>query len=195
MLMLVQKNWNTVFSWTFGRPISVYICFWKVSDEEYVCMCVHTHTWNSKHDDLEKNDLNKSFMWTWFFRVGFCCNSTKPLRNEQDKHGERHPHSVTAAQSLQQGDGRLLTSRGSAVTLQARPLLQERLSAGAGCKADRVASAPLQPSSPDTNLADCWTAYQGHAVNQLGYNTRVLCTEGEEGRGRSQPTHPSSFEE
>lgn len=36
-------------------------------------------------------------------------------------------------------------------------------------------------------------AYQGHAVNQLGYNTKVLCKEGEEGRGRSQPTHPSSF--
>lgn len=48
--------------------------------------------WNSKHDALEKNDLNKRFLWIRFFRVGFCCNSTKLLRRNTDANMGRGIH-------------------------------------------------------------------------------------------------------
>lgn len=50
------------------------------------------YRWNSKHDALEKNDLNKRFLWIRFFRVGFCCNFIKLLRRNTDKNRGRGSH-------------------------------------------------------------------------------------------------------
>lgn len=55
-------------------------------NKEIICI------WNSKHSDLEKNDLNKRFLWKRFFKVDSCCNFTKVLRTNTDTNTGRDIH-------------------------------------------------------------------------------------------------------